>query len=140
MKWYAAHVVMSVSLKSHTQDTFPAWENIVLVAARSQSEAFSRAEDYGRQEEGDEDGTFVWGGKPACWIFQGVRKLTECALLGQRPDDGDEVSFNELEFESLAAIEKFAAGESATAKFHDRFRAPKRSKAGVTSKPKRKGA
>jgi hypothetical protein len=125
MKWFAAHIVMVVKLTNPKQGRFPIWENIVLVSAESEPEAFAKAEEYGRLEEGDDDGTFRWGGHPARWVFAGVRKLTECAAIGDHPDDGTEITFNELEVDSQEALERFVAGRSALVKCNDRFRAPK---------------
>jgi len=121
MSWFAAHVIMAVKLKSGRQSRFPVWENIVLIEAKSEDEAFRKAEDIGRQGEGDDGGTFHWGGKPASWVFAGVRKLTDCALAGTGPEDGTEITYNELELESAAAVELFAAGDPVPLRYNDRF-------------------
>ena len=42
-KWFAAHVVMYVKLKDQPQDRFTVWENIVLIKACSEDEAFEKA-------------------------------------------------------------------------------------------------
>lgn len=122
MSWFAAHVVMAVKLKSGRQSRFPVWENIVLIEADSEEEAFRKAEDIGRQREGDDGGSFRWGGKAATWVFAGVRKLTECVLTGNRPGDGSEVTYNELELDSHEAVEQFAAGDPVPLRYNDRFR------------------
>ena len=122
MKWFAAHVVMVVKLKDKKHRHYPVWENIVLLSAASEDEAFTKAEEYGRSEEGDEDGTFRWGGEPAYWVFAGVRKLTECAVVEDRPDDGTEITFNEFEVESQQALERFVAGHPTSVRSNDRFR------------------
>ena len=124
MTWYAAHIVMFVELKDRTQPRYPVWENVVLVQAATEAEAFEKAERHGRSEEGDDGGTFRWGGRPARWVFAGVRKLTECPTASERPDDGTEVTYNEFELASRAAVEKLAAGEPVSAVFRDRYRAP----------------
>ena len=121
MKWFAAHIIMVVKLKNGPQKRFPVWENIVLVSAESDDEAFAKTEQYGRKEEGDDDCTFRWDGKPARWVFAGVRKLTECAVVGERPDDGTEISYNEMELGSERAIEQFVAGRPTSVRTNDRF-------------------
>ncbi len=121
MIWFAAHVIMAVKLKSGRQKRFPVWENVVLIEAGSEDEAFRKAEEIGRQGEGDDDGTFRWGGKPASWVFAGVRKLTECALAGQRPEDGSEITYNELELDSQESVESFAAGNAVPVRYNDRY-------------------
>jgi Domain of unknown function (DUF4288) len=47
MSWYAAHIVMVVKLKEQPQERYPIWENIVLLDAASDDEAFDRAEQRG---------------------------------------------------------------------------------------------
>ncbi len=122
--WYSADVVMFVEFSDGKQTHFPAWENIILVEAESEEAAFEKAEALGRRGEGDDSGEFRWDGRPARWVFAGVRKLTECAVLADsdRPGDGTEVSFSELELDSRADIERLVAGEPVKVGFNDRYR------------------
>lgn len=122
MSWFAAHILMYVKLKAHPQDRFPVWENILLIQAESEDEAFAKAEQWGHEEEGDEDGSFRWGGQPAQWVFAGVRKLTLCQDAEKRPRDGTEVSFTEMEVDSREAIEKLLQGEPVAVKLMDQFK------------------
>jgi hypothetical protein len=78
MSWFAAHIVMFVKVTGKRQRRFPVWENIVLIEADSEARAFAKAEQRGRLDEGDDGGSFRWGGQPASWVFAGVRKLTLC--------------------------------------------------------------
>jgi hypothetical protein len=122
MRWFAAHIVMVVELKGMEQDHFPAWENIVLVEAASEAEAYRKAEEFGRNDEGDDDGSFRWGKRPARWIFAGVRKLTECAQSGDRPGDGDEMTYLELEFRTRNDVKRFVSGKPTAALVKERYR------------------
>jgi hypothetical protein len=143
MRWFAAHIVMVVELKQKEQDHFPAWENVVLVKAASEAEAYRKAEELGRNEEGDDTGTFRWGKQPARWIFAGVRKLTECAQSGDQPADGDEITYLELEFKSSSDVKRFVSGKPAAVLIQDRYRAidPSESESGKrTGANKRKRA
>ncbi|MBI3408607.1 MAG: DUF4288 domain-containing protein [Planctomycetes bacterium] len=124
MSWYAAHIVMMVQLKGKRQSRFPVWENIVLINAASEEKAFAKAEERGRWEEGDDDGTFLWGGQPATWVFAGVRKITMCVDSDKRPGDGTEVTFNEFELISKEAVRRFVNGDPVALKSHDRFDQP----------------
>ena len=117
--WYAAHLILYVKLKNHTQRNYPIWENIVLIKARSEEEAFAKAEARGKEEEGDDGGTFRWAGKPARWVFAGVRKLTLCEDAEKRPDDGTEVSYTELEVDSEQAVRKLVRGQSVAVTYKD---------------------
>jgi hypothetical protein len=59
------------------------------------------------------------GGKPARWLFAGVRKLTLCDAPKKRPGDGTEVSYTEMEVESEQAVWKLLAGKPVAVKFRD---------------------
>src|SRR5947209_19160662 len=74
MKWYAAHIVLYVHIPEG-QERFPVWENVVLIRAATEQQAFAKAETLGQSEQGDDDGSFRWGTRPARWVFAGVRKL-----------------------------------------------------------------
>jgi hypothetical protein len=64
--WYAAHLILYVKLIDHPQRKYTVWENIVLLKAATDEEAFAKAEARGKEEEGDDGGTFRWGGsRPA---------------------------------------------------------------------------
>jgi hypothetical protein len=121
MTWYAAHLVMVVEYKHGRQTRFPVWENIVLVRAASVDEAFAKAEKRGQEDAGDDDDSFHWEGRPARWVFAGVRKLTTCEDPGQRPGDGTEVTYLEMELPSREMLEKYIAGEPVSVKLMDGF-------------------
>ena len=131
--WYSAHIVMFVELANNRQDRFPVWENIVLIEADTEDQAFEKAERCGRRGEGDDGGNFRWGNQPARWVFAGVRKLTECALVADRPGDGTEVSYSELEVDSRAAIDQFVTGDPVNVCYNDRYR-PERGDQGEAPK------
>jgi hypothetical protein len=141
MTWFTAHIIMAVKLKVKGQSKFPVWENIVLVEAATEAEAFAKAEACGRREEGDDDGSFRWAGQPATWVFAGVRKLTECVLAAAQPGDGDELSFNELELDSEEAVALLAGGSPTVATYADRYKpGPKRARSQPSKRADRKRA
>jgi hypothetical protein len=121
MSWFAAHLILYVERKDHDQDCFPLWENIVLIEADSEEEAFAKAEQRGREDE-DADDSLRLGGKPARLVFAGVRKLTECQDADKRPGDGTEVSYIEMEVGSKKAIEKLLGNKPVSIKFMEKFR------------------
>src|SRR6266851_5252206 len=137
MNWYAAHIIMAVQLRSRRQTRFPVWENIVLIAAASEAEAFPKAEQIGRRNEGDDGGSFTWGGQPATWVFAGVRKLTECASIGDRPGDGTEISYIEMELDSQEAVDQLAAGASVALRYNERYRVMKKTEPAKDKKSNR---
>jgi hypothetical protein len=113
--WYAAHILMYVKRKK-VHGKIPVWENIVLIKADSEEAAFAKAQQRGKQDEGDDDGTFLWAGEPAEWIFAGIRKLTLCEDPEKRPTDGTEISYTEMELDSERALANLVAGKPATVK------------------------
>lgn len=139
MTWYAAHIVMVVKFKQGQQRRFPAWENVVLVHSSSEDGAITKAETIDLANSEDDE-SFEWGGKPAVWTFAGVRKVAECALAGGRPASGDEITYSELEFESLAAAKRYAAGRAMSVRHQDQINVlPKRNFTEVVN-PRRKRA
>jgi hypothetical protein len=111
MTWYIAHIIMVVRFKHKRQSRFPIWENLVLIKADSSEEAYEKAEGRGRQEAGDDSGTFRWEGHPAKWVFAGVRKVTLCQDENKRPTDGTEVSYIEMEVRSRESLKKLLNGD-----------------------------
>jgi hypothetical protein len=121
--WYAAHIVMYVKRKARAGGKVPVWENIVLVRARSEQEAFEKATQKGKEGEGDDDGTFRWAGQPAQWVFAGIRKLTLCEDPDRRPGDGTEITYTEMEVSSEQAVAKLVESGAAVT-IRDRFAEP----------------
>jgi len=109
MSWYAAHVVMIFRLSQDEQQEFRAWENVVLIEADSSEQAWLRARQYGKQDE-SADG-FHLEGKPVRVEFAGVRKVVACVDPDERPGDGTEVSYTDVEFASRNDLERYLAGE-----------------------------
>ena len=120
--WFAAHVVMWVKYTDHKQKTFPLWENVILIRARSVEEAFTKAEAHGQRMAGNEKPTFTWGGKPAAWVFGGVRKVTACDDSAERPDDGTEITYTQMRVRSAAALKKFLDGEPVGVQYIEHYR------------------
>src|SRR5947209_17169270 len=121
MSWYAAHVVLYVKYKKGPQSKFPVWENVFLIEAATDEEAFAKAEARAREDEGDCDGSFRWGGRPATWVFAGIRKLVSCDDPDERPGHGSEVTYTEMQLDSEEAVRKMAAGEAVTVELTDEF-------------------
>jgi hypothetical protein len=117
--WYTAHLLMYVKRKNNPDGKIPVWENLVLIKADSEPAAFAKAEKRGKQDEGDDDGTFRWGGQPAEWVFAGVRKLTLCEDPEKRPGDGDEISYLEMEIDSERTLWNLLAGKPTAVKLND---------------------
>ncbi len=112
MNWYAAHVIMYVKFKDGVQDKYPFWENVILIEAGDSDEAFAKAEERAKENEGDYGGSFTWEGRPAIWCFAGIRKLLTCQNYDERPSNGTEVTYSEMEVSSQEDFSKLLNGES----------------------------
>jgi len=112
-------VALRSRLKVQPQDHYIVWENIVHIQAASEEQAYEKAKLRALEDEAD--GQFL-NNQPSEWVFAGVRMLCECVDSDQRPGDGTEVSFLELEFDSKEGLEKFVGGKSGMAQFIQRFR------------------
>jgi len=121
--WFAAHIILCVKYTEHRQNSIPLWENVVLIAAESEEEAFAKAECYGRKKETKgEEATFTWAGKPARWVFGGVRKLTTCDDPEERPDDGTEITYTQMKVRSPVELKKLLDGEDVGVRYIEQYR------------------
>lgn len=121
-QWYAAHVILHAQVTGETGKSIPVWENVILVEAESEEEAFAKAERYGERQAGQSDApTFTWAGQPARWIFGGVRKLTLCDNAEQRPGDGTEITYLQMRVASDEALRKLLDGEDVGVTYIEQF-------------------
>lgn len=120
-QWFAAHIIMFVEYKKERQSSYPVWENVVLIHAAGEDEAFQKAEAIGRAKEGDEDGTFCWGGRDAKWVFGGVRKLTLCENPEDRPGDRTEISYIQMRVRSREHLNKLLNSDVVGVEIQDDF-------------------
>jgi hypothetical protein len=122
MTWYAAHLVFYVKLKGKRQKRYPVWENIVLISARNIDMAWDKAEKRALEDACmAADDSFTWGGVPAEFVYGGIRKLTLCMDEHQRPADGTEVTYIQMELPTKAALQKFIDGKPTTLRIEDGF-------------------
>jgi hypothetical protein len=111
--WYAAHVLLYVELLDGAQDHYTVWENIYLISAQSDAEAFDRAEALGRLEEkADEDSGHTADGRPARFRYAGIRRLAECIDFENGPEDGREVTYIEYTVRRKKALDMLLATQA----------------------------
>jgi hypothetical protein len=114
--WFAVHVVMLVKFKRAVQRTFPLWENIILVRARTADEAEQIALRDAKLSEGDASGTFTWNGKAATWVCIGARRTVEIrnsASNNARLTEVNEVTYLSFELESRKELKSLMSGKRA---------------------------
>lgn len=117
MPWFAASVIMHIRYKDGIQDKYPVWENVLLIDAPTSEEALQKAERAGREREGDSDGSLTWEGRPAEWVYSGIRKLITVSnpnSVENIPDDGAEVSYSEFEVPNDVSLSRLVKGEEVT--------------------------
>jgi len=112
MAWYAASVIMFTRFKDGKQDSYPVYENIILIEAMDENEAFEKSKCRGKADEGDFEGTYCYENRPAELVFFGVRKIIACEDSDRQPADGTEVSYSEFLVSSNDALEKLIIGDS----------------------------
>lgn len=117
--WYAASIIMYVQFKDGKQDKYPIWENVILIKARSEKEAFEKAKKRGREDEGDSEESFCWEERPAKWIFGGIRKLIKCSDTSNRPNDMDEITYSQMEVKTRKNLLKLINGEIAVVTYEE---------------------
>lgn len=110
--WYVAHAIIYFKYKDVRQKKFPLWENVYLLAALSEEEAWKKARELAQLDAGDDNGSLRCDGHAAMRVFAGIRKLV--TLIDEEgPRDGIEITFSELEVKSEADIQALAKGEAA---------------------------
>jgi hypothetical protein len=127
VEWYAAHVIVYTKFLDEVQDKYPVWEKIILIASNSSDLAYQEAERIARNEY-DTTGTFTWEGRPARWVFAGVRKLIECqqtVIVAGNDDDifqpghGTEITYSQMEVDSEESLSKLIEGEPVTVLYEE---------------------
>ena len=127
VEWYAAHVIVYTKFLDEVQDKYPVWEKIILIASNSSDLAYQEAERIARNEY-DTTRTFTWEGRPARWVFAGVRKLIECQqtviVAGDdddtfQPGHGTEITYSQMEVDSEESLSKLIEGEPVTVLYEE---------------------
>jgi hypothetical protein len=133
MTWYGAHIISYVKFTDgQPQVRYPLWENIVLINAESDDAAFVEAERIGKLEYDSDDG-LEWSGRPAVWVYGGIRRLVTCLDRSDRikalatadsaasvgNSHGTEVTFLQLEIMNEQDFQKFMDNEPITLLFEE---------------------
>ncbi len=113
MAWFAAHAVMYVHFKDGRQDSYPVWENVLLIEAADADQALTRAIRRAKQDEGDAEGSFTWDERPAMWMYAGIRKLITISAPKDHntPVSGAELTYMQFEVPDATALKDLVAGE-----------------------------
>lgn len=121
MPWYAAHAIMYVRFKDGQQDHYPVWENVLLVKAEDGDAARRKAVAWAKQGEGDSENSFRWDGRPATWVFAGLRKVISVSHSGLNdvPGDGDEITYSEFDLADEQSLKALVGGDETTVKYVD---------------------
>ncbi len=118
MPRYAAHIILYTKFLDGVQDTYPVWENVVMIHAPTSDEAYARADRKGLFEAEGEG--YTYDGRPAAWVFAGVRKLNECIedfdpaqqAAGGMEEDGTEVTYSSFTLDDEQSLQRLVAGRS----------------------------
>lgn len=115
MPWYTAHVILYTKFLDGIQDTYPVWENIVMIQAATPADAFAIAERKGRFEGDEQDSAgYTYDGRPAVWAYAGIRKLNEVleGFDSELPEEqGTEVTYSSFILDSEEALHKLVENQ-----------------------------
>ncbi|MEP7286936.1 MAG: DUF4288 domain-containing protein [Chloroflexota bacterium] len=119
MSWYAAHLIEYFKLREGVQDSYPVWENVVLIQADNVHEAFKLARQIGEEQYNSPDDSLRLDDKPALKVFSGVRKIVECEIddpedLQSPPISGTEITYTKMEVATEEDIQKLMQGYAVT--------------------------
>ena len=110
MSWYTGNAIFYFRLKSGIQTEFPVWENIYLVQADSFEQARRKIATRASEAAGDSAASLIYENQPAELVFMGIRKITSCENETCRPEDGNEVSYNEFVLGDLDSVRRLSEG------------------------------
>lgn len=115
--WFAAHVILLARFKDGNQDSFPVWENIILIEAESADEAWEKAERNGA--ESASVGEFSFDDRPAYWEFAGVRKLLQIGTMdpqermpGGHEENGIEATYSAFTLKNEEDVRKLVDNQA----------------------------
>jgi hypothetical protein len=120
MTWYAAHLILYTKFDDGIQNSYPVWENVVMIEAASSDEAYDRADRKGAAEAASSVSSgYTYDGRPATFVFAGVRKLNECLeyfdpvhlTLGGSEEDGTEVTYSSFIVDTEKSLQKLVENE-----------------------------
>jgi hypothetical protein len=120
MTWYAAHIILLTKFLDGVQDSYPVWENVVLINAATSDEAYAMADKKGEAESSV--GSHTHDGRPAIWVYAGTRKLNECLecfdpeerASGGMEEYGTEVTYSSFVLPDEDAMQKMLANRDVT--------------------------
>jgi Domain of unknown function (DUF4288) len=114
--YYIAHVIIWVKYKDGNQTEYPVWENIYLIKADTEEEAWEKAEQEGKGYPSPEDDLTV-DGRSAEWVYGGVRKVIHSVSgdfiniqIDLAHEDIAELTWNEFTVPDEESLEKLIAG------------------------------
>ena len=119
MSWYAAHAIMYFKLKDRPQESYTIWENVFLIEASHAKEAWEKAVEWAKREEGDSDGSLTMDGQPATMVFAGIRKVITVSHWEKegKLNHGDEITYSEFQVSDEASIQKLVKWEEVTLEY-----------------------
>lgn len=123
--WFCAHVIIWQQYKDGIQDDYGIWENIYLVKADTAEEAWQKAECKGIEITEHDDGLEI-NGRPARWVYGGVRKLItaidssffECKIH-EVMENIIELTWNEYTVPDKQSLDKLIAGDSVNVNYEE---------------------
>lgn len=123
--YYIAHVIIWVRYKDGNQDDYPVWENVYLIKADTNEEAWEKAEKEGRSYPSSND-DLTFDDRPAEWIYGGVRKVIHSisgdsinVQIDLMHEDVAELTWNEFTLPDKESLDKLIAGKPVSIRYDE---------------------
>jgi hypothetical protein len=123
--YYIAHIIIWVRYKDENQNEYPVWENIYLIRADTEEEAWDKAEREGRGYPSSKDDLTV-DGRPAEWVYGGVRKVIHSisgdsmnVQIDFMHEDVAELTWNEFTVPDRESLDKLISGDSVNVSYDE---------------------
>lgn len=116
MTWFAASIIVGMK-RCDGKGSISVLENVILLEADSITAAQHAAFERGKLEASDDDGLTI-NGKPAEYIFAGVRKVVTISnpapldSAEDRPTSGSEITFSEFEVPDETVLHRLGQGKT----------------------------
>jgi len=114
---FCAHAIFYHKLLFRENETFFIYENVYLIVEENFESAYIRAEQRAKEcEDLNERRGLTLNDEQCAYIFAGIRKLVKIMDCCNDIDltinfSGEEITYSELEVDTLEEVERLAAGE-----------------------------
>jgi hypothetical protein len=120
MSWWAAHAIYRFqSKRTKPSEWIYTWEDIYLIQAKNNKEAWKKARQVAKSNEDLSWGTRNERNEPQNLVLVGIRALISCSIVGHdqtKLDSGTEATYLEQVFKDEVRLKEYLKGGLVSAK------------------------